>query len=98
LCFLKGINAMDNLIAEYFKKAAAEIQGTFENAYDIRLEEYSKYREEIVVSFLVPKPMTPLQKSWGMQVSPLTGVPAERVYKVIEFDAEHNVSKVKMYH
>jgi hypothetical protein len=87
---------MDNHIAEYFKKAAAEIQGTFENASDIRLEEYSKYREEIVVSFLVPKPLTPLHKAMGTK--PFIGLPVERVYKVIEFDAEHNVSKVKMYH
>ena len=86
---------MDNHIAEYFKKAAAEIQGTFENASDIRLEEYSKYREEIVVSFLVPKPSTLLHKSISV---PVPGTPLERVYKVIEFDAEHNVSKVKMYH
>lgn len=87
---------MDKNIAEYFKKAAFEVQNTFEDASDIRLEEYDKEKDEITISFLVSSPVITSEQKIREKV--LNIVPAERVYKVIAFDAEHNVSKVKMYH
>lgn len=84
---------MDKNISEYFKKAAAEVQNNFDNVSDIRLEEYDKESEEIIVSFLVPKPMK-TNAAFAM----INAVPTERVYKIIQFDAEQNVSKVKIYH
>ena len=89
---------MDKRIAEYFKKAAAEVQATFEDASDIRLEEFDKSRSEIVVSFLVPKPLTPMQKSILELGSLVNDVqPRERVYKSVEFDADENVKKIAIF-
>lgn len=81
---------MDIGMSEYFKKAVVEIQNIFSEACDVRLEEYDKSRKEIVVSFLKPRDSSSpvvFQKNEMLK--------CERVYKIVEFDSNQNVSRVR---
>ena len=72
-----------------FESAVSELENSQTGMTDIRLEEYDKSTNKIVVSYLIPRKQISVQN--------ILSPPYERVYKEVVLDSSNEVEAVKIY-